>query len=460
MIYAAAAKTGSHACRAVFARASVLTRAVDAGHLVGEMSIEAGARVNDEFVLEHEIGRGGMGAVWAARREGGDARCAVKVIAAEMAHDPHVRARFEREAQAMTKIRNPHVVQILEHGTWEGHLFIAMELLEGESLAERLMRRRRLPVGEVLQIVNACAEALTAVHAADVVHRDLKPSNILLENTPDGDHVKLCDLGVAKADDSTGLETKSGSLLGTPYYMSPEQMDSPRSVDARADLWALAVITYECVTGVRPFEAEQLSRVINAVVHSQSRDPSSLADVPEAFDAWWRRATHRRIERRFADAKELAAGLATALETASSRRAPEPAPRGVSSTSAAMKGPATNGSDERDATSRPARPPWKLAALAGLVLVLGFGASRIDRDAPLPTRAAVPPAPPPSQRCRRGSAPAPLPPSQRRRGMMSRRPTGPGPLRRQMRFPRRHHHSHPRRRTRWPCRPRWIPARG
>jgi serine/threonine-protein kinase len=167
----------------------------------------------------------------------------VKFIHEEGAHSAEVRARFEREAKAAAQLRSPNVVQILDHGVWESRPYIAMELLEGEDLARRLRKRRPLEPIEVLTMASEVARALTKAHAAGLVHRDLKPANVFLVRDDDRDIAKVLDFGVAKSTRLAAApsgETKTGEILGTPFYMSPEQARGNRDIDHRADLWALS----------------------------------------------------------------------------------------------------------------------------------------------------------------------------------------------------------------------------
>ena len=217
--------------------------------------------VAERFKLSRMIGRGGMGSVWQAADLRLQTTCAVKFIEGEMAHMAEAHARFQREAQAAAQLRSPHVVQIFDHGVWQGHPYIAMELLDGEDLGKRIATQGqgnggRLPNGVVNAVVQQVCRALSKAHAAGVVHRDLKPDNIFLVTDDDREIVKILDFGVAKsASQLDGSNTKTGAMLGTPYYMSPEQAQGIKSVDSRSDLWSLAVIVFQCVTGRLPFES-------------------------------------------------------------------------------------------------------------------------------------------------------------------------------------------------------------
>jgi serine/threonine-protein kinase len=254
-----------------------------------------------------------MGTVWLAHHEALDAPCAVKFVAGNLEADAEALARFEREAKAAARIRSPHVVQIFDYGEWDGKHYIAMEYLEGEDLGERLERLGRLTPRQTYEVVEQVCRALTKAHDAGIVHRDLKPDNIYLVKEKHGDHVKVLDFGIAKAAVVSGSKTKTGAMLGTPYYMSPEQIDGLASIDHRSDLWSLAVITFECLVGRMPFNHEALSQLITKIIHEELPVPSEQTSVPEGFDAWWRIAASRDPDDRFQDADAFLQALGEAL---------------------------------------------------------------------------------------------------------------------------------------------------
>jgi hypothetical protein len=237
---------------------------------------------------------------------------------------PEAVARFEREVRLAAGLRSPHVVQVLDHGLDEATRtpFIAMELLEGESLARRLRRVGALSPVETFDVFSQLVRALTRAHAAGIVHRDLKPDNVFLVRNEDEQLAKVLDFGVAKwtaPDISESGLTRPGSVVGTPYYMSPEQIQGSREIDHRADLWALAAIACECLTGRRPFEAPDFAQLAVMLLGNQGRPlPSSLGPVPPGFDAWFSRATDPDIQRRFQTAREMAQTLAPICDVAPS----------------------------------------------------------------------------------------------------------------------------------------------
>jgi len=257
-----------------------------------------------------------MGSVWLATHLGLGIPCAIKFVEGEWRRQPEMVTRFEREAKVEAQLRSPHVVHVLDHGVWNGTPYIAMEYLEGESLAQRLERKGRLGTELTHRVVAHVARALTRAHAIGIVHRDLKPENIFLVPGDDGEVAKVLDFGVAKwnTDWVVSSVTKTGLLVGTPLYMSPEQARGTKEIDFRADLWALAVIAFQCLTGELPFLSEGLGDLLAKIMFEPIPVPSLIVPtLSREFDAWWARASSRQAAYRFHSAKELADSLAVAL---------------------------------------------------------------------------------------------------------------------------------------------------
>jgi serine/threonine-protein kinase len=259
-----------------------------------------------------------MGEVWLARHTALDVLCAVKFIYADAASSPELRSRFVLEAKAAAQLRSSHVVQVLDTGVFDGTPYIAMEYLEGEDLGVRLKRVGMLDARQTASIVVQVARALGRAHTASLVHRDLKPANIFLCREDDREIVKVLDFGVAKrvgggVDGAPDEKTETGALMGTPFYMSPEQAQGTRSIDHRSDLWALAVIAFRCLTGKLPFRSDALGDLLVQIIVAPIPVPSQVAPVPLGFDAWWARAASRDPAHRFQTAKELANSLQMAL---------------------------------------------------------------------------------------------------------------------------------------------------
>ena len=228
------------------------------------MELVRGTVIANRFRLVRQLGCGGMGMVWSAQHVGLDTPCALKFIHEESAWDANHRARFEREAKVVAQLRSPHVVQVVDYGVHEDVPYIAMELLLGEDLGCRLARVGRLSAQETVTIVTQIARALSKAHTAELVHRDLKPENVFLVPDDDGEIVKVLDFGIAKTMNG-GLgdqRTKTGALVGTPRFMSPEQAQGVKSVDHRSDLWSLAVIAYRCLTGRLPFDSDAIGDLL------------------------------------------------------------------------------------------------------------------------------------------------------------------------------------------------------
>jgi len=277
------------------------------------MEVTPGTLVGGRFRLLHPLGEGGMGRVWYAEHALLGTACAVKIIHEELARNEGVRARFEREAKVVASLRSPHVVTVLDYGVCSGLPYIAMEYLEGEDLGHRLARRQRLCIGETIALVAQIARALAKAHGMGLVHRDLKPENVFLVRDGHRDFVKVLDFGVAKVAqsfDRGSAYTRAGQLLGTPWYMSPEQAQGLTSVDWRSDLWALAVIAYRCLVGKVPFDGRGVGDVLVNIVAQPLPIPSRHApELPVAFDAWWLRAVARDRGARFQSATALSEAL-------------------------------------------------------------------------------------------------------------------------------------------------------
>jgi serine/threonine protein kinase len=264
------------------------------------------------YELRDKLGSGAMGEVYGAWDPEHEREVAIKVVRTDRESDGTIARRLEREARALERIDHPHVVRVHEVGHHEGRLYIAMERLLGETLQARLEREGRLPPTAVHQIVSGMCAGIGHAHALGIVHRDLKPANVFL--TESG--VKVLDFGIAKglAAGTLGASTMSGTVLGTPHYMSPEQATDSKRIDHRTDLWSVGVIAYECLVGARPFEGANVAELAVAIVRGDPPLPSRRAsDVPTEVDAWFARAVARDPSARFQSAEELAAAFADAI---------------------------------------------------------------------------------------------------------------------------------------------------
>ncbi len=273
--------------------------------------MEPGTVLAGKYRLVSVLGQGGMGSVWRAEHLGLNAPVAVKLIDAAIANNSEALGRFHREAQAAAALRSPHVVQILDHGVDQEHNapFIVMELMEGESLGDRLDRVGALSPAQTSNLLAQVARALTRAHEAGIVHRDLKPDNIFLVNNYDDEIAKVLDFGVAKASPNSlhpGMATRTGMVMGTPFYMSPEQISGSKDVDHRTDLWALAVIVAQCLTGRLLFTAETIGGLTLKICTEPIPSANSLGAVPSGFDQWLAKGVARTLSERFSSAVEMA----------------------------------------------------------------------------------------------------------------------------------------------------------
>lgn len=369
--------------------------------------MKAGSIIAGKYELVALLGEGGMGSVWRARRAGWPADVAVKVIHAVLAQDSNAVERFRREARMAAEMRGPNVVRVLDDGVDEASKspFLVMELLAGETLAARLERRVRLSPRETLHIVRQVESVLTTAHEKQVVHRDLKPENVFLTGPADTPIVKVLDFGVAKwGVESVRLNAKTatGSILGTPFYMSPEQLRDSSRVDYRCDLWSVGVIVFECLTGRRPFDAESLVELAIQICQGARPVPSSAGPVPPGFDAWFARSASLDPVQRFQSAAELSetlsrvfAGQGAAGALGSAEEAPTLASPGAVAVSAHAQsvGPLSSTRPAGGLIRRPRR--WLLTAgapvllLAGLAVMAWRGGVGPARDEP-PSTAFLP----------------------------------------------------------------------
>jgi len=264
------------------------------------------------YRLDRQLGKGGMGSVWLAEHLALNSWVAVKLMDPSIASTVEGAERFKREAQAAASLRSAHVVQVLDYGVHESTPFLVMELLQGQSLAECLEREKRLSPERALSVITQVARAIARAHAGGIVHRDLKPDNIFLIREDDQELAKVLDFGIAKATGPRfgGTETRTGVTMGTPYYMSPEQVEGKRALDHRSDLWSLAVIACECMTGTRPFDGETFGELLLNICARPIVPPSSQGFFLPGFDEWFAKGANRDPMLRFGSAQELAASLA------------------------------------------------------------------------------------------------------------------------------------------------------
>jgi len=280
----------------------------------------AGPRSGDviagKYRLERELGRGAMGTVWSAVHTTLAQRVAIKLIAGEQSRSTEARQRFSVEAKAAARLRSRHVVQVYDDGeTPEGAPYIVMEYLEGKTLEERLDEQPDMGLGEAVRITTHVGRALARAHAQGIVHRDLKSGNIFLAKTEDdelGWVAKVLDFGVAKVltEVNGPSTTKTGTIVGTPLFMSPEQIRGAAHVDNRADLYSLGMVFYNMVTGSHAFDGPSYSDVLVAICTQTLPDIRVAAPwLPPALGAWFDKACARERDARFQSADEMIEAL-------------------------------------------------------------------------------------------------------------------------------------------------------
>ena len=257
-------------------------------------------RTIGNYVVKTKIGEGGMGAVYAAEHPRIGRRVAIKVLHPELGKSPEIVARFFTEAKAANEIRNEHIIEILDFGELpDGISYFIMEWLDGKSLSTALEQQPKFPVPRALHVCKGIARALASAHSKGIVHRDLKPDNVyLIRRGDDPDFVKVLDFGIAKlmtGDPTQGFKTQTGAIMGTPYYMSPEQCrGAVKDIDHRTDIYALGCILYQMVTGQLPFNAEGLGELL---LQHMTRPPTPPTQLDPAIPGEVENAILRALEK-------------------------------------------------------------------------------------------------------------------------------------------------------------------
>jgi serine/threonine-protein kinase len=280
--------------------------------------VKAGDLLAGKYLIDKVLGAGGMGVVVAAHHVHLDEKVAIKFLLPEAVGNPEAMARFSREARAAAKIKSEHVARVIDVGTLEtGAPYIVMEYLEGGDLANWIQRQGALSIEDAVEFVLQACEALADAHGLGIIHRDLKPANLFWVRGSDGMiSIKVLDFGISKI---TGLSssgpdiqmTRTTAVMGSPYYMSPEQMQSSRNVDARADIWAVGIVLYELLAGRPPFRGDTLPEVCMSV---STKPPPPLRsvrpDTPAKLEAVILKCLEKDRNNRYAHVAELAVALA------------------------------------------------------------------------------------------------------------------------------------------------------
>ncbi len=370
-----------------------------AGGLVGQV-------LEGSYRIEQLLGEGGMGSVYVATQLRLDKTVAVKVMARDLASNEEALERFRREAKITSALGHPNIVQVFDFSTAPtGEPFLVMELLEGEDLEQRLHRVSRLSPKETLSVIKQVGSALAATHAKGIVHRDLKPGNIyLLEVAGAHDFVKVLDFGISKVRNASSKLTRTSSVMGTPNYMSPEQAEGRTDdVDERTDQWALACITWECLTGACPFEGDSVPSTLFQIVH---RPPPALlpqvGELPAQVEQVLLHALSKDKNQRFASVDEFTEALDAAMVNATTSRVlgrSTTEGREGKKTTFSQRAGMVKSEEAQPSTSK--RWIWTVAVasvllLVGALLFLRPGASKpvTATPAPMPIVPAPPPAPP------------------------------------------------------------------
>jgi eukaryotic-like serine/threonine-protein kinase len=283
---------------------------------------QPGDVLEGKYAIERVLGAGGMGIVVAARHTTLGQRVAIKMLLPEVVKRPEAVERFLREAKACINLKSEHVARVLDVGTHAGAPFMVMEYLDGEDLQRTIRLGTALPIAAALDYTLQAAEALAEAHSMGIVHRDLKPANLFLTTRADGSAlVKVLDFGISKA--ATGSErgiTRTDAIMGSPGYMSPEQIRSAKHVDQRSDVWGMGIVLYELLTAQPPFDGEHLAAVsVKIVLETPQRVDEHRPDVPRGLAAVVERCLAKEPEQRYQNMAELAEAL---LPFASKEHAP------------------------------------------------------------------------------------------------------------------------------------------
>jgi tRNA A-37 threonylcarbamoyl transferase component Bud32 len=374
---------------------------------------QPGTLLSDKYSIVRVVGEGGMGTVFEALHRRIKQRVAIKVLNPTLLHRPEIVQRFEREARAAARLRSRHAAKVLDvDETAEGLPYMVMEFLEGRELANELERRTRLPVDEAVDVLLQACSAMAEAHDLGIVHRDLKPANLFLTPEEGRTVVRVLDFGISKmTDEGDASVTATATQMGTPLYMSPEQVRSSKNVDRRTDIWSLGVIAFELLSGRTPFCGDTPSAAIASIAADPVPSLRALReDVPEELERVVLKALSKDMTQRHPDVRAFAGGLAPFAPAGASSRVLVALPASLGATAdggpegqplartelspSGSKAQATApGWTQGDATTAPRRARRLAAAAAGVGLaaviltgaaILGFG-----RKTPAPAASAA-----------------------------------------------------------------------
>lgn len=363
------------------------------------------------YEIKGELGRGGMASVFKAYDPRFEREVAIKVLPREFLHDPQFKTRFDREAKMVALLEHPAIVPVYDFGEEEGQPYIVMRYMSGGSLADKV-KQGPMPVNEVVKMVSRLAPALDAAHSKGIIHRDMKPGNILFDQYG---NAFLSDFGIARLKQSTSATLTGGAILGTPAYMSPEQVQGGMEIDGRSDIYALGVILFQVLAGKTPYNADTAAKLM--MMHILEPVPSLLgekADLPPAFDAVIEKAMAKDPDDRFQTSQELADAAEEVARNAANATHIGPAPAKTQFAATRIR-PAANattvGAPAKKGARTPTPPPAAAPAaparrgipiwvwigggilLAGAVLAVIFGGSLIvalGLKSPTPTITTAP----------------------------------------------------------------------
>jgi len=324
------------------------------------LPVTVGQIVAEKYQVDTVIGQGGMGVVVSAHHIDLDQKVAIKFLLADVVQHADAAERFRREARAAARIHSDHVVRVLDVGVLPDEIpYMVMEYLEGKDLGAKMSAGERFTVEEAVGYALEAIDAVAQAHKAGIVHRDLKPANLFLAKLPDGSHrIKVLDFGISKSLKDSSLSamrlTSTTTLIGSPLYMSPEQMQSARDVDGRADIWSLGAILFEMLAARPPYQANTLPQLCQELL---TADPPKLrglrGDVPEGVESVVARCLMRNIDERWQDIRDVAAAL---KPYSPKHRSQRPEPR---ASSPMLSTEPEQGADAADAEQQPGTlDPW------------------------------------------------------------------------------------------------------